>query len=127
MINWEPKNKILRLFNLKYGAKIRQKCSDGSRYIIFSHIDGMYSYCETERGGVIHLSAYTPLKKVKDYYKIMHGYKEKKSVVKKDVDKKPKKPVVKRGIKEKSIKEMDRFIKKFLDEYGETMRMLSDS
>ena len=56
------------------GIKIKltddQVCSDGSTYIIFGHIDGMYSYCETEKGGVIHLSASAPIIKVGDYYEI---------------------------------------------------------
>lgn len=43
---------------------------DGSKYIVFGHIDGMYSYCTTEKGGVIHLSASTPLKSVKGGYRI---------------------------------------------------------
>jgi len=33
------------------------------RYILFYHIDGMYSYCKTQDGGIMHLSAVTPLEK----------------------------------------------------------------
>lgn len=44
--------------------------SDGSKYILFYHTDGMYSYCKTELGNVIHLSAMTPLKKNKEGYEI---------------------------------------------------------
>lgn len=34
--------------------------------ITFHHIDGMYSYCTTENGSVVHLSVSTPLKKIHD-------------------------------------------------------------
>jgi hypothetical protein len=61
-----------KLYDIPKGSTIKlkkgQKCSDGSTYITFDHIDGMYSYCVTENGGIIHLAASTALKKVKDYY-----------------------------------------------------------
>lgn len=61
----------MRLHKLPRGAKIVAKgISDGSTYIVFDHVDGMYSYCKTEKGGVIHLSAMTPLKKVDDHYEL---------------------------------------------------------
>lgn len=61
----------MKLYDLEKGAKIvAEDISDGSEYIIFDHVDGMYSYCKTEKGGVIHLSASTPLKKVGDHYEI---------------------------------------------------------
>lgn len=37
-------------------------------FIIFDHLDGMYSYCTTEDGEVVHLSCGTPLKKVGNHY-----------------------------------------------------------
>ena len=40
--------------------------SDGSKYILFYHTDGMFSYCKTEEGGTIHLSVMTPLKDNED-------------------------------------------------------------
>lgn len=63
----------MKLYNLERdkGIKIfNDTISDGSDYIIFGHCDGMYSYCTTEKGGVIHLSASTPLEKVEGGYKI---------------------------------------------------------
>lgn len=60
----------MKLYDLKKGSKILVTASDGSTYVIFDHLDGMYSYCKTEKGGVAHLSASTPLKKVGDHYEI---------------------------------------------------------
>jgi hypothetical protein len=62
----------MKLYDLPEGAKIYiEGISDGSKFITFFHIDGMYSYCETEKGGVIHLSATTPLKEVGGHYEII--------------------------------------------------------
>lgn len=66
------KDDIIRLHELPRGAKIvTDGISDGSKFIIFDHPDGMFSYCETEKGGIIHLSVMTPLVKVKDHYEIV--------------------------------------------------------
>lgn len=56
--------------NDKEGTKIFVEASDGSKFVNFHHTDGLYSYCTTEKGGVVHLSVMTPLKKVKGGYKI---------------------------------------------------------
>ena len=64
---------MTRLWDIKEQSKIYEKCSDGSTFLIFDHIDGMYSYCTTEKGGVVHLSFSTPLKEYKDGYKIKVG------------------------------------------------------
>ena len=61
----------MKLYEIKEGSKIYEECSDGSKYIIFDHLDGAYSYCETEKGGIIHLSASTPLTDFKDGYSII--------------------------------------------------------
>lgn len=62
----------MKLFDAKKGTKIRCKVSDGSKYIIFDHIDGLYSYCTSEKGAIVHLNACTPLRKIynKDEYRI---------------------------------------------------------
>ena len=31
--------------------------SDGSTYIDVDHLDGMYSFCRTEKGAIVHLAA----------------------------------------------------------------------
>lgn len=51
------------------GIKIHVGASDGSKYILFYHIDGMYSYCKTEKGATVHLKATTVLTKFEDGYK----------------------------------------------------------
>lgn len=58
----------MKLFNIPNNSKIYEECSDGSKYFIFMHPDGLYSYCKTEKGNVVHLSITTPLKKHKDGY-----------------------------------------------------------
>ena len=64
----------MKLYDIPEDSKIflskEQTCSNGSTYIIFRHIDGMYSYCDTEKGGVIHISAGAPMKAVEDGYMI---------------------------------------------------------
>jgi hypothetical protein len=56
--------------NDEEGTKIYCEASDGSTFINFHHLDGTYSYCTTEKGGVAHLKATTLLEKVKGGYKI---------------------------------------------------------
>lgn len=63
--------KEIKLWDLRRGDKIYVDCTDGSKYVIFDHLDGMYSYNETEKGGVLHLLGGTPLEKHKDGYKIV--------------------------------------------------------
>lgn len=60
----------MKLLDTPQKSKIYCDCSDGSKYIIFHHLDGMYSYCKTEKGGIVHLHNQQPLKKYKDGYKI---------------------------------------------------------
>lgn len=55
--------------NDEEGTKIYEKCSDGSSFFRFHHIDGMYSYCKTEMGGILHINASTELEQHEDGYK----------------------------------------------------------
>ena len=45
--------------------------SDGSTYIVFHHLDGMYSYCTTEKGAPIHINNSVQLEEFKDGYKVV--------------------------------------------------------
>lgn len=64
----------MRLYEIPEQSKIYSDyISDGSSYIIFHYLDGMYSYCVTEKGGVINLSGSTPLKEKGDGYEIDYG------------------------------------------------------
>ena len=60
----------MKLYDIKKETKIYAKISDKSKFLIFDHLDGAYSYCTTEKGNAIHLSGITPLKEFKDGYKI---------------------------------------------------------
>ena len=60
----------MKLYDIKLPAKVYCEVSDGSSYVIVDHLDGMYSYCETEKGGLVHLSVGTPLKEAGDGYEI---------------------------------------------------------
>ncbi len=51
------------------GTKIYVEASDGSSFIRFHHTDGMYSYCTTEKGGIVHLGAATELVPHEDGWK----------------------------------------------------------
>ena len=54
------------LYEMPRKSKIFCKASDGSSYLTFDHIDGMYSYCVTEKGAVVHLRFSTEITKLSD-------------------------------------------------------------
>lgn len=60
----------MRLYSIPEKSKIYAEVSDGSTYFIFDHLDGMYSYCVTEKGNIVHLYRGTQLEKFKDGYKL---------------------------------------------------------
>lgn len=66
-----PNYTILKLYDIKEGSKIYCECSDGSKYITFYHIDGMYSYNISAKGAVVHLYAAAKLRKYRDGYRII--------------------------------------------------------
>lgn len=61
----KKKQRIIKLHEIKQNSKIFCELSDGSTYIMFHHLDGMYSYCITEKGAVVHLFLGAELEKVK--------------------------------------------------------------
>ena len=60
--------KLFELPNTRDGMKIYGEASDGSGWFTFYHVDGMYSYCITEKGNVSNLSAFAEIKKAGDMY-----------------------------------------------------------
>lgn len=66
----------LRLYDIPKESKIYCYASDGSSYVTFHHLDGMYSLCTSEKGSICHLRASTPLVPEKDGYQIQYGEKE---------------------------------------------------
>lgn len=67
----------MKLYEIPKGSRIKAETSDENGklgdFIIFDHIDGMYSYCWTEGKPekICHLGASTELKKVDDYYELV--------------------------------------------------------
>jgi hypothetical protein len=47
--------------DLVRGARILCECSDGSEYVTFNHIDGMYALCTTEMGGLANIYIFQQL------------------------------------------------------------------
>lgn len=60
----------IKLWDIPSNSKINIEVSDGSKYVIFRHLDGMYSYCDTEKGGYINLRGDLELEKDGKDYKI---------------------------------------------------------
>ncbi len=58
----------MKLYDIPRESKIYCESSDGSEYITFHHIDGMYSYCHTEKGNPVHLGASQELEEHEDGY-----------------------------------------------------------
>lgn len=56
----------MKLYDLPRPSRIQLpngEASDGSRYITFCSIDGMYSKCVTEKGALCLIAAWTELEK----------------------------------------------------------------
>lgn len=73
----------LKLMDIPEMSKIFCSCDDGSSYIIFHHLDGMYSYCETEMGNPTHIAVFQELKQVEGGYEFAEEAKD----TKKSIDK----------------------------------------
>lgn len=63
----------MKLYELPQKADVKIFCdlSDGSTFLIFDHVDGMYSYCTTEKGAIVHPSASTDVELVEGGYKLV--------------------------------------------------------
>jgi hypothetical protein len=70
LLRTHPQRKMTKLYDIPRESKIYCEVSDGTGHIIFYKIDGMYSYCETTSGQVVHLGATTELIPYKDGYKL---------------------------------------------------------
>jgi hypothetical protein len=60
----------MKLYEIPRESKIYETVSDGSEYLIFYKLDGAYSFCVSEKGGVCHISARTELEPFEDGYKL---------------------------------------------------------
>lgn len=56
----------MKLRDIPRDSRINVEASDGSTFITFKHLDGMYSLCYTENGNPVHLAGFTPLKLVSE-------------------------------------------------------------
>lgn len=68
--NTLTKRNDMKLYEIPKQSKIYEEVSDGSKYFIFHKLDGAYSYCVSENGGVCHLSASADLEPFEDGYKL---------------------------------------------------------
>jgi hypothetical protein len=59
----------MKLHEIPMKSKIYEEVSDGSKFFVYDHPDGMYSYCVSEKGAVVHLGLMQELKNYKDGYK----------------------------------------------------------
>lgn len=59
----------MKLYEIPRESKIYEPVNDGSEYFIFNKLDGMYSVCTSEKGGLCHLGASQELEPYKDGYK----------------------------------------------------------
>ena len=60
---------MLKLLDIPNNSIIHEPCSDGSAWFEYIHADGMYSYCRTERGAIVHLGLSQPLVPFGDGYR----------------------------------------------------------
>ena len=60
----------MKLYEIPRESKIYGKLDDGSEYLIFHYIDGMYSSCTTEKGGITQIHVMEDLIEFKDGYRI---------------------------------------------------------
>lgn len=61
----------MKLHEIPRKSIIECECSDGSAFVTFRRLDGMYSYCETERGNPAHLSRFAELELLENgHYKL---------------------------------------------------------
>lgn len=60
---------MIRLYEIPKESKVY--FTDESDFLIFKHIDGMYSYCEFRDEILVHLFVNTPLEPYLDGYKII--------------------------------------------------------
>jgi len=65
-VGWHLMENKIELLDIPKDSKIICDCSDGSSYIIFRHIDGMYSFCVTENGNITHLYCMSELSLLPD-------------------------------------------------------------
>ena len=52
---------MLKLFEVKRDTRVRVMDDECDLEVRFHHLDGMYSYCTTDDGEVVHLCAWTPV------------------------------------------------------------------
>lgn len=66
---------MIYLKDIPRGSKLLVKTDEGMQMATFNHLDGMYSHCTIDvenDNRVFHLSLFTPLELVGDYYKIIN-------------------------------------------------------
>lgn len=63
----------MTLLDIPRNSKIYEACSDGSAWFTMCHPDGLYSFCRTEKGAIVHLGVGQELVAYDDGYKFAPG------------------------------------------------------
>jgi len=61
----------MKLYEIKKDSKIYEDVDDGSLYIKFKHLEGLYTLCETEKGNIIYINLNAALTPFRDGYKFL--------------------------------------------------------
>lgn len=52
---------IKKLYEIKLPITVNEEFEDGSKFFIVKKLDGMYSFCVTQKGSIVHLFSGTEL------------------------------------------------------------------
>lgn len=57
---------MVKLYKVPRGSRISVGTCDGALELEFDHVDGMFSYCTDDDGGVHHVSAFQEVRVIRE-------------------------------------------------------------